>query len=383
MIHFCGTVTLGTKGVKIGGSVGVRNGKTPTNGAASARSATIKEVAAAAEVSIGTVSNVLNRPNVVSEETRLKVLDAIDRLGFVRNAGASLLRGGRARTIGLITLDVRNPFFTELARGVEDAARELGYLVILCNSDEDGAQEKRYLEVLEEQRVNGVLISPVSEPDDSLQWLRDRGTAVVLLGPERRNFCSVRVDDVSGGELAADHLLELGHRRLAFVTAPLAITQYSERLDGVRRALAQHGLTDDACEVVEVGSLGTAAEGREASDVLVGNHPDVTAVVCGNDLLALGLTAGLVRHGIRVPNDVSVVGYDDIEFAEQSPLPLTTIRQPKQELGRIATHLLIDEGQRKAAHAHQQVVFQPELIVRDTTTRARTGSAARRRASRR
>lgn len=358
-----------------------RNGKTPDNSAASARSVTIKEVAAAADVSIGTVSNVLNRPNVVSEETRLKVQDAIDRLGFVRNAGASLLRGGRARTIGLITLDIRNPFFTELARGVEDAARELGYLLILCNSDEDRAQEKRYLEVLEEQRVNGVLISPVNERDNSLQWLRDRGTAVVLLERERRNFCSVRVDDVSGGELAADHLLDLGHRRLAFVTAPLTITQYRNRLAGVRRALARRDLPEDACEVIEVGSLGTAAEGRAASDVLVDHHPGVTGVVCGNDLLALGFTAGLVRRGTRVPDDISVVGYDDIELAQQSPLPLTTIRQPKQELGRIATNLLIDEGQRGTAHAHQQVVFQPALIVRDTTSKAR--SSARRRTPRR
>ncbi|MFG1707030.1 LacI family DNA-binding transcriptional regulator [Nonomuraea sp. M3C6] len=345
------------------------------------RSATIKEVAEAAEVSVGTVSNVLNRPNVVSDETRLRVLDAIDRLGFVRNAGASLLRGGRARTIGLITLDIRNPFFTELARGVEDAVRELGYLLILCNADEDRAQEKRYLEVLEEQRVNGVLISPVNERDNSLQWLRDRGTAVVLLGRERRNFCSVRVDDVSGGELAADHLLDLGHRRLAFVTAPLAIPQYHERLTGVRRALARRGLSDDACDVVEVGSLGNAVEGRAASDILVDNHPEVTGVVCGNDLLALGLIAGLVRRGTRVPDDISVVGYDDIELAQQSPLPLTTIRQPKQELGRIATNLLIDEGQRGAAHAHQQVVFQPDLVVRDTTSRLRP--VARRRAGRR
>ncbi|WP_345627353.1 LacI family DNA-binding transcriptional regulator [Rugosimonospora acidiphila] len=344
---------------------------------------TIKEVAAAAEVSLGTVSNVLNRPNMVSDETRLKVLEAIDRLGFVRNAGASLLRGGRARTIGLITLDVRNPFFTELAHGVEDAARDAGYLLFLCSSDEDRAKEKRYLEVLEEQRVNGVLISPVNERDNLLQWLRGRGTAVVLLGRERRDFCSVRVDDMTGGELAAEHLLDLGHRRLAFVTASLAIDQYRIRLAGVRRALARRELPDDACEVVEVGSLGTAAEGRAASDVLVADHPEVTGVVCGNDLLAFGVIAGLVRHGIRVPDDISVVGYDDIELAQQSPLPLTTIRQPTQELGRIATNLLIEEGQRAAAHAHQQIVFQPELVVRDSTKRARRSSTPRRRAPQR
>ncbi|WP_432970463.1 LacI family DNA-binding transcriptional regulator [Dactylosporangium sp. CA-233914] len=339
---------------------------------------TIKEVAAAAEVSVGTVSNVLNRPNAVSDETRLKVLDAIDRLGFVRNAGASLLRGGRARTIGLITLDIRNPFFTELARSVEHTAREAGYLLVLCNSDENRTQEKRYLELLEEQRVNGVLISPVNERDNTLQWLRDRGTAVVLLGHDRRSFCSVRVDDVSGGELAADHLLDLGHRRLAFVTAPLTIAAYNSRLTGVRRALARRGLPDDACEVVEVGSLGTAAEGRVASDILVDDHPEVTAAVCGNDLLALGLIAGLLRHGIRVPGDISVVGYDDIELAEHSSLPLTTIRQPKQELGRVATNLLIEEGQRGAAHAHQQIVFQPEFVLRDTTAAGRRSAPRRR-----
>jgi LacI family transcriptional regulator len=360
-----------------------RNGKSPAGGAGAARSVTIKEVAAAAEVSLGTVSNVLNRPDVVAEETRLKVLGAIDRLGFVRNAGATLLRGGRGRTIGLVTLDVRNPFFTELARGVEDAARELGYLLILCNSDEDRAQEKRYLEVLEEQRVNGVLISPINEKDKTLQWLRDRGTVVVLLGRERRDFCSVRVDDVSGGELAAEHLLDLGHRKLAFVSAPLKIPQYRDRLTGVRRALARRGLSDDVCEVIEVGSLGTAAEGHLASDILVDEHPGVTGVVCGNDLLALGVVAGLVQRGTRVPDDVSVVGYDDIELALQSPLPLTTIRQPTLELGRMATNLLIDEGQRGAAHAHQQVVFQAELVVRDTTKRVRAAASSRRRTPRR
>jgi LacI family transcriptional regulator len=175
------------------------------------------------------------------------------------------------------------------------------------------------------------------------------------------------VDDVTGGEPAADHLLDLGHRRLAYVTAPLSIGQYQERLDGVPRALRRRGLAEDSCQVIEVGSLGTAAEGRLASTQLREQYPEVTGVTCGNDLLALGVVAGLFRQGVQVPEEVSVVGFDNIEMAEQNPLPLTTIHQPKAELGYVATNLLLDEALRGAAHGHREVMFQPELVVRETT----------------
>lgn len=329
---------------------------------------TIRDVAVAAEVSLGTVSNVLNRPNSVAPETRRRVHEAIDTLGFVRHAGAALMRGGRARAIGLVVLDVRNPYFTELARGVEDAARESGHLLILCNSDDDAQQERGYLEVLEEQRVLGVLISPVDENADTLDRLRNRGTGVVLLERRRRDYCSVRVDDVSGGELAAEHLLSLGHRRLLYVSAPLSVRQYRDRLTGVHRALTRNGLTEQDAPSLEVGSLGSAAEGRAASTRVIGEYPEVTGIICGNDLLALGLVAGLVSQGVSVPEQISVVGYDDIELAQQSTLPLTTIRQPKIQLGRTAAQLLLEEARMGSGHAHQQVVFQPELVVRDTTS---------------
>jgi len=331
------------------------------------RSVTIREVARQAGVSLGTVSNVLNRSNAVAPAKRQRVLEAIETLGFVRHAGAALMRGGKAPTIGLIALDIRNPFFTELARGAEDAARENGRLLILCNSDENPDQERGYLEVLEEQRVLGIVISPVDERDETLHGLRERGTAVVLLGRSRTDYCSVRVDDIRGGQLAAEHLLDLGHRRLAYVTAPLSIEQYRERLEGMHRALRARGLAENSCQVIAVGSMGTAADGQVASARLREQYPDVTGVACGNDLLALGVVAGLVRRGVRVPHQVSVIGFDNIEMAQQSPLPLTTIHQPKAELGRVATNLLLDEALRGAEHAHREVVFQPELIVRETT----------------
>ncbi len=234
------------------------------NSLVSGASPTIRDVAATAGVSLGTVSNYLNRPNSVAPQTRARIQKAIEELGFVRNAGAALMRSGRARTIGLVVLDVTNPFFTELARGAEEAARERDLLIILCNSDEDPEKEQRYLEVLEEQRVLGVLISAVDGKAAGVDWLRQRGTSVVLVESARPNFCSVRVDDIGGGDLAAEHLIALGHRELIYVSAALTVRQYQERLDGVRRAMARHGLPPEALTIIEQGIKGSSVDGRLA-----------------------------------------------------------------------------------------------------------------------
>lgn len=350
------------------------NSRGSQSGAASV--VTIRDVANAAHTSVGTVSNVLNRPGVVAPATLRRVQEAIAELGFVRHAGAALMRGGRARTIGLIVLDIANPFFTELARGAEAAARTRDHLVILCNSDEDPVQERRYLEALEEQRVLGVLVSPVDERASTIDWMRERGTAVVLLERSRPDYCSVQADDVGGGELAADHLLDLGHRRLAYVTGSLAIRQYQNRLAGVRRALARHGLGDEALEIMEYGSTGTMTEGGLAANAILESGTTATGVVCANDLLALGVVGALARAGVSVPGQFSVIGYDDIELAEQNALPLTTIRQHKHRMGFTAAQLIIDEAENGAQHVHQQVVFQPELIVRTTTAATAIASEA-------
>ncbi len=344
-----------------------------TNALVSKTSPTIRDVAAAAGVSLGTVSNHLNRPNSVAPATRAKIQQAIEQLGFVRNAGAALMRSGRARIIGLVVLDVANPFFTELARGAEEAAREHELLIILCNSDEDPDKEQRYLEVLEEQRVLGVLISAVDGTGAGVDWLRQRGTSVVLVESVRPNFCSVRADDVGGGDLAAEHLIGLGHRELIYVSASLKVRQYQERLMGVRRAMARHGIPESALRLVEEGVKGSTVDGRLAGERIVGERIPGTGILCGNDLIALGLTAALVRAGVRIPQDVSVVGYDDIELAQHNALALTTIAQPKQSMGRTATHLLIEEADHAGRHAHQQIVFQPELLVRESTGPAPVG----------
>jgi len=329
----------------------------------------IREVAKRAGVSLGTVSNVLNRPEIVSEETRERVKLAIEEIGFVRNGSARQLRAGTSQHIGLVVLDVANPFFTEVARGVEDLANQVGYAVILCNSDDSLEKETHYLQVLEEQRARGILITPVHSDASYLHRFRQRGICVVLLDrPSRiKDLCSVAVDDVRGGEMAATHLLEQGHRRIAFVHGPLSIRQCSDRKRGVHRAIKAAGL-DPATSLVDITTAAQSArEGEQATALLLYADRKPTAVFCANDLLALGLMRGLLRHGITIPRDMAMVGYDDVEFASVLSTPLTSVRQPKYELGRAAAELLFDEAHHASSHQHTHIVYQPELIVRESS----------------
>ena len=330
----------------------------------------IREVARRAGVSLGTVSNVLNRPEIVAEATRQRVQLAIDEIGFVRNGSARQLRAGRSQYIGLVVLDVANPFFTEVARGAEDAASEAGYVVILCNSDDSFDKENRYLRVLEEQRAQGLLITPVQNDVSYLQRLHRRGIAVVLLDrPSRtRDLCSVAVDDVRGGELAATHLLEQGHKRLAFVNGQLSIRQCADRRRGVQRAVKAAGLDlSSAIFEITVPTLNTR-EGEACVEALLNARIKPSAAFCANDLLALGLMRGLTKRGVSIPGDLALVGYDDVEFASVLSTPLTSVRQPKYELGRTATELLLDEANNPTTHEHRQVMYQPELVVRESSS---------------
>lgn len=326
----------------------------------------IREVARRAGVALGTVSNVLNRPEIVAEETRKRVQQAIEEIGFVRNGSARQLRAGHSQFIGLLVLDVANPFFTEVARGAEDVAHASNYIVILCNADDSIEKESHYLRVLEEQRARGVLITPVQSDASYLQRLRQRGIAVVLLDrPSRiKDICWVAVDDVRGGELAAAHLLEQGHKRIGFVHGPLSIRQCAERRRGMLKAVRATGLDPD--EVIVDIATGTqrASDGEESAEKLLQMKRKPTAMFCANDLLALGLMRGLSKHGISIPGDFALVGYDDVEFASMLSTPLTTIRQPKYELGSKAAELLIDEAHEPVAHQHQHIIYEPELIVR-------------------
>ncbi|MEU4833971.1 substrate-binding domain-containing protein [Streptosporangium sp. NPDC023615] len=332
-------------------------------------SVSIKEVAARAGVSPGTVSNVLNRPEKVAASTRSRVETAIRELGFVRHGSASSLRAGHSRTVGLSVIDIGNPFFTDVAAGVEEVASERGYAVILGNSSGDRLKEERNLLVFAEQRVRGVLITPSGPDLTGLGQLKQRGINVVLVDhpAERADQCSVAVNDVVGGSMAVAHLLEAGPARIAYVTGPLAVRQCADRLIGAEQALAAAGRDPaEALEEIEMSAM-NARSGQQAAEKLIaeGRLPD--AVFCANDLMALGMLRGLLQAGVRVPGDVRLIGYDDIDFASASAVSLSSIRQPTHRLGRVATDLLLDECDNPDSHAHQQVTFQPELIVREST----------------
>jgi LacI family transcriptional regulator len=332
-------------------------------------SASVVDVARRANVSIGTVSNVLNRPDRVAASTRDRVLTAIDELGFIRNEAARQLRAGHSRTIGLVVLDVGNPFFTDLAAGVEAAASHSGLSVVLCNSAQSASREEHYLTLLEAQRSYGVLVTPVSAKRGQIDKIRRSGTPAVLVdtGSSRRR-CSVSVNDVVGGDLAVSHLLSLGHERIVFAGGPMGLNQVSDRLRGARQAVEAGG-RDGHVVVIETPTL-NVDEGRRAGARIAGmdKRTRPTAVFCANDLLALGLLQEMTRRRVDVPGDLAIVGYDDIVFAAAAAVPLTSIHQPRSQLGAEATHLLIDEVTNPKEHKHRQVVFEPELVVRESTT---------------
>lgn len=333
------------------------------------RPAGIKAVAERAGVSVGTVSNVLNRPGQVSRESRRRVHQAIEELGFVRNSWASQLRAGRSHAVGLLVLDVGNPFFTEVARGVEQVMAERGLSLLVCNADSSVERQDRYLRFLEEQRVDGLLITPVGRDSQRLDQLRERGTPVVLVDePARGGLCSVAVDDRLGGQLAGQHLLQSGRRRIVYVAGPDSIRQCVDRGSGLRSAVAATGRARrPTVELVRIEALQGPA-GHAAVPQVLAARPD--AIFCANDVVALGVLRGLLEAGVRVPDDVALMGYDDIEFATTAAVPLTSVRQPALEIGHTAATLLLAECDGDAEHVHENVLFQPELVVRHSSSPA-------------
>lgn len=330
-------------------------------------SANIKEVARSAGVSVGTVSNVLNRPSTVAPGTRKRVQEAIAELGFVRNESARHLRAGRSRTVGLVVLDVTNPYFTDVARGAENLADDHDTMVVLCNSGERSERERRHVAQLEEQRVLGILITPVDNNNPYLMQVAERGTPVVLVDRgSGTQQCSVAVDDTMGGHLAGQHLIETGHTRVAFVGGPSSIKQVADRLAGLKAAMTGAA----GAEIMDMSEhsptvAGGRSAGQEIASLPLAARP--TAAFCANDLLALGLLQEMTRQGVPVPDDMAIVGYDDIDFAAAAAVPLSSVRQPRDKLGKTAIELLLDEVENGDDHAHRQVVFHPELVIRESS----------------
>lgn len=332
-----------------------------------ASGASVKDVAASAGVSLGTVSNVLNRPEQVKPATRARVERAMRDLGFVRNEAARQLRAGTSRTLGYVMLDATNPFFTDVAQGIEVAAEAAGLSLFLCNSNNRAAREDAHVARLLQQRVQGILITPVNPYSPELTAASQQRVPIVLVDRHRRDdaLCSVSVDDVLGGRLAVEHLLARGHRRVAFIGGAMDIGQVRERLEGARAAWQESGLPPGDLVVLDTADL-SIREGLAAGERLAGLSRRPTAAFCANDMLALGLLQRSIGLGLRVPDDLAIVGFDDIDFAGAAAVPLTSLRQPRIELGETAARLMLEETS-DPDHQHRQVVFEPEVVARAST----------------
>jgi len=332
-------------------------------------STSIRDVAREAGVSVGTVSNVLNRPETVSADSVARVNQAIAALGYVRNDAARRLRAGISSTLGFVVLDGQNPFFQEVVRGAEDEASRGGQTLLYGNTDEDSARESLYLDLFEEQGVRGVLISPYRDINMRLERLRQRGIPAVLV--DRFNgdgrFSSVSVDSVVGGRMATEHLIETGRRRLAFVGGPFDMRQVSDRLAGARVAVDAND-EPISLEVIVTEGLtidGGVDAGRRIMQRRERDRPD--GIFAANDLVALGLLQSLVEDGrLLVPHDVGLIGFDDIIFAAAAAVPLSSMRQPSRAIGQTAVRMLLEQTA-DMNQVPRQTVFQPELIVRAST----------------
>jgi LacI family transcriptional regulator len=326
---------------------------------------TSRDIAEAAGVSQATVSNVLNRPHLVAASTLERVSAVIRESGFVVNTSARNLRTGRTRTLGVLTLDLSNPYWGEVTRGIEATASARGYSLLLGTSEESEDTEQQFLRLFEEHRVDGILVSSVNLNSDALRMVRKRGTKVVFLDQtDPRGECSaVAFDHVLGAHMAARHLLDNGHTRVGFINGPHSMPWCQARLEGFRAGFAAGGLDPDVAVTELLIRSMTAYDVGPAVERIVDGDLGVTAIFCINDVVALGALKGLTERGIRVPQDISLLGFDDSYFSSMLSPALTTIRQRPFALGGKAAELIIDAADAEPAIT---VVFQPELVARDS-----------------
>jgi LacI family transcriptional regulator len=324
---------------------------------------TIKDIARRLDISYATVSRALNDKHGVRRETRERVLEMARRLNYRPNAMARSLVKRQTSSIGLVIPDITNPFFPEVARGIEESAQERGYSVFLCNTSWDEARELRYLALLSEKRVAGIIISSVISRAGALERVVGRGLPVVYVSqaPAGGSRSCVAIDNVRGGFLATRHLIEGGHRPVGFIGAPEDSLTLEQRLQGFRQACAAHGLKPEE-QIVRFGDF-KRESGYNIVHRLIREGGCPAGIFGENDLLAIGALQGAREAGLRVPEDVAVAGFDDIPLASFPEIQLTTICQPKHEMGRIAVQILLRELESGRGRG-EKVVLEPRLVVR-------------------
>lgn len=328
--------------------------------------ATIKDVAALAGISYTTVSHVLNKTRPVSEQVRIKVEAAIAQLNYVPSAVARSLKAKTTSTIGLLIPNGINPYFAELARGIEDYCERNGFCVILCNSDDNPEKQRGYLRVLLEKRVDGLIVSSVGGDTGLAGGLAEVRTPMVIVDRELESIVAdlVRIDHELGAYLATRHLLDLGHRHIACIRGPGQTSVARLRLAGYQRAMHEAGIEVAGHWVVE--SDFTSPGGYQAAVDLLAHDPP-SAIFAGNDMIGIGVLRAAAERNIRVPRDLSVVGFDDIQMSQFVYPALTTVGQSIRQLGETAAQLLLQRITEPGGGAAQQVIVTPSIVVREST----------------
>lgn len=326
---------------------------------------TIKDVAQMAGVSVTTVSHVINNTRYVSDGLRARVQDAIRELDYHPNALARGLRGGESRTIGLIVPDNSNPFFAEVARDIEDVGFAKGYSVILCNSDGDIKKESAYIEILIAKKVDGVIFIASGSSHDHIQRLLRRDIPVVIADRDISSFPvdMVMVSNEQGGYEATKYLLALGHKKIGCITGPSELTPSADRVRGYRRAILEENIPI-IDEYIVSGDF-RFQSGSAAMECLLNLADPPTAVFICNDMMAIGALRTLRKAGLKVPEDLSIVGFDDIELASAVSPALTTIHQPIEEFANLTVKILLNRIHKKPA-GKRRMVFETRLVIRDS-----------------
>jgi LacI family transcriptional regulator len=323
----------------------------------------LRDIAKQAKVSLGTVSNVLNRPQQVSEETRQKVRSAIDMLGFIPN---EIMRSSTkdSQVIGLILPLSNNPFYEELAQGIEDAVAKEGLRVLIGYSREDEAIELHLLSAMVDAGFKGVILTPVGVSNQVFEKFIDKNVRVGYISQtdEHVDQCSVSIDQVRGGFIGIEHLAKLGHKRILWVSGPTHHHQSNQRFVGIAEAAKEFGIE---LSVMSAPSLDFLSGEHIAPQIIDAGLPD--AIFAGNDSLALGIMNYFYKQGIKVPDDVSFLGYDNVSYAESALVPLSTVSQTPYQLGfTMGSQMVIEIGV-KEDHVHQHVIFQPQIVERAST----------------
>lgn len=328
---------------------------------------TVLDVAKLAGVAPITVSRVINRSGYVSEETRKRVEAAVDQLGYVQNSVARSLRSSRTNTIALIVSDITNPFFTSLARGVEDTASDAGYNVFFCNTDELIEEEEKYTQVLLQKQVDGFLLVPAHSSPHSIRLIQKHKIPLVIIDrwvPEVA-VDSVRCDSEGGSYQLIRLLLSLGHRNIAMISGPKDVSTSIDRVNGYRKALEEAGLPFNET-YLQYGEF-IQSSGYELTKRVLALDPRPSAIFGANNFIAIGILKALNDSGINVPDDISVVGFDDLpERLVVSPF-LTVASQPSYEMGCQATRLLLDRLTQIPQDEQRQIILPTDVIVRSST----------------